>query len=44
MKVAKKEFDLIREQIYRLCGLTIPDGKEYLVEHRFASFVYRKGV
>ncbi len=43
MKVAKKEFDLIREQIYRLCGLTIPDGKEYLVEHRFAPLFTERG-
>lgn len=43
MKVARKEFDLIRKQIYRLCGLTIPDGKEYLVEHRFAPLFQERG-
>ncbi|WP_084146922.1 CheR family methyltransferase [Maridesulfovibrio zosterae] len=37
MKIEKKEFDLLRKQIYSLCGLIIPDGKEYLIEHRFSQ-------
>ncbi|WP_319764988.1 protein-glutamate O-methyltransferase CheR [Maridesulfovibrio sp.] len=31
----KKDFDLLRKQIYRMCGLTISDNKEYLIQHRF---------
>ncbi len=37
MRVGDKEFDLIRKEIYGLCGLRIPDGKQYLIEHRFSS-------
>ncbi|CCO25429.1 CheR family methyltransferase [Maridesulfovibrio hydrothermalis] len=43
MKIGKKEFDLLRQQIYRLCGLSIPDGKEYLIEHRFAPIFQDRG-
>jgi len=36
-KLDKKDFELLRKQIYRMCGLTISDGKEYLILHRFKA-------
>ncbi|WP_319778720.1 protein-glutamate O-methyltransferase CheR [Maridesulfovibrio sp.] len=35
VKLDKDNFDLLRKQIYRMCGLTISEGKGYLIEHRF---------
>lgn len=43
MKIARKEFDLLRGQVYALCGLRISDGKEYLIEHRFSSLFTEYG-
>ncbi|MFW5499680.1 MULTISPECIES: CheR family methyltransferase [unclassified Maridesulfovibrio] len=37
VKLEKKDFELLRKQIYHMCGLTISDGKEYLIQHRFKS-------
>ncbi|WP_373682446.1 protein-glutamate O-methyltransferase CheR [Desulfovibrio sp. JC010] len=36
-KLDKNDFELLRKQIYRLCGLTISEGKEYLIQHRFKA-------
>lgn len=35
--LSKDDFDLLRKQIYRMCGLTISEGKEYLIQHRFKT-------
>lgn len=43
MKIDKKDFDLLRKHIYTLCGLKIPDGKEYLIEHRFTPLFKDRG-
>lgn len=43
MKIDRKEYDLIREEIYKLCGLTISEGKEYLIEHRFSALFKARG-
>ncbi|WP_320170740.1 protein-glutamate O-methyltransferase CheR [Maridesulfovibrio sp.] len=43
MKIGRQEFDLLRGQIYSLCGLIIPDGKEYLIEHRLQSLFQSSG-
>ena len=37
LQLDKNDFELLRKQIYRLCGLTISDGKEYLILHRFKN-------
>ncbi|WP_432735389.1 CheR family methyltransferase [Maridesulfovibrio sp. FT414] len=43
MRIGTNEFDLLRTQIYKLCGLRIPDGKEYLIEHRLAPLLHESG-
>lgn len=40
LKLDKNDFELLRKQIYCMCGLTISDGKEYLIQHRF-KFLYK---
>lgn len=40
LKLDKSDFELLRKQIYRMCGLALSDGKEYLIRHRFKS-LYR---
>ncbi|WP_368854154.1 protein-glutamate O-methyltransferase CheR [Desulfovibrio sp. JC022] len=37
LKLDKNDFELLRKQIYRMCGLTISEGKEYLIQHRFKA-------
>ncbi|WP_415716169.1 CheR family methyltransferase [Maridesulfovibrio sp.] len=37
IKLDRNDFELLRKQIYRMCGLIIADGKEYLIQHRFKA-------
>ncbi|WP_419778724.1 CheR family methyltransferase [Maridesulfovibrio sp.] len=42
IQLDKNDFELLRKQIYRLCGLTISDGKEYLIQHRFKALYHSR--
>ncbi len=43
MKMTPHEFKLLRTYIHDLCGISIADGKEYLIEQRLTPLVREKG-
>jgi len=43
LKITGEEFNLLRNYIRKECGITLEDGKEYLVESRFGKLVAETG-
>lgn len=41
MQLSNSEFELLRGHVRRICGLTIPNGKEYLVSQRLEPVAVR---
>ncbi len=42
-KISSHEFEALRKYIYKLCGLNITKGKEYLIIHRLAEIFKANG-
>ncbi len=43
MELSDQEFELLREYIHNICGLTIPDNKAYLIQQRLEPLVKASG-
>lgn len=43
MELTRQEFDKIRDFVYGICGLVIPEEKQYLVQQRLGPIVEREG-
>ncbi|MCP4106909.1 MAG: protein-glutamate O-methyltransferase CheR [Desulfobacteraceae bacterium] len=43
MELSDREFELLREYIHKICGLTIPDNKAYLIHQRLEPLVKASG-
>ena len=43
MELSRSEFELLRNHVYKICGLVIPDNKEYLIRHRLEPIVLYLG-
>ena len=41
--ITANEFDLLRSYIEQQCGISLPNGKEYLIESRLANLLLEKG-
>jgi chemotaxis protein methyltransferase CheR len=43
MELVKRDFDIIREYVLTVCGISIDDNKEYLVRQRLESVAQSQG-